>query len=242
MILKVIASSSKGNAYILDNGKHQLLIECGVKMQDIKAALDFDLTKIAGCLISHEHSDHSKCVKDVIGCGIDVYASKGTNEANKLIKSHRIHSCEPLKPFEIMDFQIYPFPVEHDCAEPFGYVIYDLISKQRVLFATDTHMLQYKFKNVDHYLIECNYDEDTISQNNKNGTLEGFRYQRILDSHMGLNTLVDAIKSHTGTPKTITLIHLSDQNINEGTVTTRIYKEFGLMPNIADTGITIELT
>lgn len=242
MILKVIASSSKGNAYVLDNGRHQLLIECGVKVKEIKSALDFDFSRVIGCILSHEHSDHSNCISNLIYFGIDIYTSAGTYEALKIDLSHNTHVCKSMIPFEVGTYKIMPFDIEHDCPEPFGYLIIDTISKQRLLFVTDTKFIKYNFKNINHYLIECNYDDDTLYHNLQNGFLEAFRYNRIIESHMGLNTLVDAIKSHTGIPKTIALIHLSDQNVNVATVAARIFNEFGLTPNIADSGLTINLT
>lgn len=241
MKLYIAASGSKGNCYILDNGQDKLLLDCGVSLKEIKKALDFDLN-VRACLLTHIHADHSKSAKDLMGCGIDVYSSFGTHTALDSGRNHRAVHCSNLKTFLAGSFQVMPFTVEHDCIEPFGYVIQDMVSGQRVLFATDTAYLRFNFKKIDHYLIECNYDDETIAQNAQKGSLDEFRYKRIVESHMGLNTLIEAIKSHKSTPKTITLIHLSDQNINEKKASSKIYAEFGLLPSIADAGVTIDLT
>lgn len=55
MLLRVIASGSSGNGYILENDKEALIIECGCSLKDIKIALDFNIRKIVGCIVSHEH-------------------------------------------------------------------------------------------------------------------------------------------------------------------------------------------
>ena len=56
MRLKVVSSSSKGNAYILsDNTGDSIIIECGMPIKKIQQALDFKLQGVQGCLISHEH-------------------------------------------------------------------------------------------------------------------------------------------------------------------------------------------
>ena len=55
MHLKVINSSSKGNGYVLESNTDSLLIECGVKFKQIQSTLNYDLSSIKGCLISHEH-------------------------------------------------------------------------------------------------------------------------------------------------------------------------------------------
>lgn len=53
--LKVINSCSGGNSYILQSDTGSLLIECGVPFKRIQKALDFDLSNVQGCLISHAH-------------------------------------------------------------------------------------------------------------------------------------------------------------------------------------------
>ena len=51
-----IASSSRGNCYIVEaEGNKPLLIEAGIPIKKIREALNFGLSNLAGCLISHEH-------------------------------------------------------------------------------------------------------------------------------------------------------------------------------------------
>ena len=58
MKLIVLGSSSSGNCYILDNGKEALIIEAGIRFQEVKKALDFNLRKVVGCVVTHAHNDH----------------------------------------------------------------------------------------------------------------------------------------------------------------------------------------
>ena len=81
MQLKILGSSSAGNCYIFDNGDECLLLECGVNYRDIQVAVDFDMNKISGCLVSHEHGDHIKSISKVLGARIPCYMSKGTARA-----------------------------------------------------------------------------------------------------------------------------------------------------------------
>lgn len=55
MILKINGSSSTGNQYILEGNSSTLLIEAGIPMKKVKIAVDFNISKIRGVLISHEH-------------------------------------------------------------------------------------------------------------------------------------------------------------------------------------------
>jgi metal-dependent hydrolase (beta-lactamase superfamily II) len=55
MKLKVLSTGSVGNCYILENENEALVIDAGVRFLDIKKAVNFDLGKMNGALISHEH-------------------------------------------------------------------------------------------------------------------------------------------------------------------------------------------
>ncbi len=57
MVLKVISSGSKGNGYILENDNEALLLECGCNFKSVNEAINFNVSKISGCLITHEHLD-----------------------------------------------------------------------------------------------------------------------------------------------------------------------------------------
>lgn len=241
MILNVLSSGSHGNCFVIDNDRHQLIVECGINIKKIKRALDFDLNSVGGCLITHEHGDHASAAWDIVNSGIDIYASEGTLKGLRLNSNHRTHAVKPLEIFNVATYKVFPFDVHHDSKEPMGFVIYDTISRQRLLFVTDTHMLKYQFKNIDHYVVECNYDEETLEANLTSNYLEPSRYSRVKDTHMGLETLIKALKSHGGSPKTITLIHLSDTNSNWGNITKRIVQEFGIVPNVAESDQILEL-
>ena len=58
MVLRVLGSSSAGNCYILDNGKEALVLECGVSLSKVKESVGYDISRIAGAFVSHEHNDH----------------------------------------------------------------------------------------------------------------------------------------------------------------------------------------
>jgi phosphoribosyl 1,2-cyclic phosphodiesterase len=55
MELKVLGSSSVGNCYLLVGQESTLIIEAGVRFHLVKKALNFDLTKVVGVLVSHSH-------------------------------------------------------------------------------------------------------------------------------------------------------------------------------------------
>lgn len=63
MEIKVIASSSSGNCYFVSDGITNLLIEAGVNLNRIRKYVN--PSSLSGCLISHEHLDHSKYAKEI---------------------------------------------------------------------------------------------------------------------------------------------------------------------------------
>ena len=75
--IKVLGSSSQVNAYILECQNETLLLELGVSWKDIVKALNFDLSKIVACVVTHQHSDHAKSIKDAIKAGFPVYSTYG---------------------------------------------------------------------------------------------------------------------------------------------------------------------
>lgn len=55
MLMKCIASGSKGNSYALISNDEILLLEAGMNLLEVKRKIDFQISKVVGCVISHEH-------------------------------------------------------------------------------------------------------------------------------------------------------------------------------------------
>lgn len=241
MRLKVLGSSSSGNCYILEAKDEILILECGVKFSEVKKAIDFNINKVAGCLITHEHGDHSKYVNDVLDACIDVWLSEGTMHNLKL-KSSRLPLLLESKCIQtIGSFRIMPLDVKHDCAEPFCFVL-DHPESGIILFATDTYYLPYKFDNLSHVLIECNYSKNILDRNFQEGIVAPSVRNRIIESHMSLDTCKEALLANDLTQvKEIILIHLSDSNSNEEQFVKEIKSVTGKRVFAAKKGFEIEL-
>jgi len=212
MKLKIVASSSKGNFYILESNKHKLLLECGINIKEIKKALKFDFKNIDGCLCSHSHLDHAKSAKEIMNLGIDLYTSKGTAEALGL-KHHRLNKVSDLIPFELETFRIIPFETQHDAKEPLGYLIQEKATGETVLFATDTYYIKYMFPGINYIMVECNYIKGILQDNIDKGLIPKAMYKRLLNSHFELNNVKEFLRANdlSNTVK-IVLLHLSDGN------------------------------
>ena len=81
MKLMVLGSNSAGNCYIIQDENEALILEAGIKFSEVLKGLNFNISKVAACIITHEHGDHFNFVNDFLGRNIPTYASKGTWEA-----------------------------------------------------------------------------------------------------------------------------------------------------------------
>ena len=239
MRLKVIGSGSAGNAYLLYNNKEALLIECGIRVKYIKEALDYDLAKLAGCLISHEHLDHCKSARQLLDAGIDLYSSRGTLTALGIQQHHRCHTVDN-QPFQMGNFLVMAFDVKHDAAEPVGFLI-EHDETGLILFLTDSYFVPYTFPGLTNIMVEVNYDQEILDAKTAAGGRPAFLRKRIMSSHMNLDTCKDLLLANDLTAvNNILLIHLSDSNADEKKFIRDIYELTGKTVKVANAGMDIE--
>lgn len=215
MDIKIVASGSKGNCYIVSDGVTSLMLDCGIPIKKVLIACNFKMKTIAGCLITHSHGDHVKSAKAVADYGVKVYASGGCLEAVKL-QGPYFKVVKSLVQFQVGSFIILPFDVQHDAPEPLGFLIYSTHTKEKLLYFTDTYYLKYKFKGLTHIMAECNYSKDKLEESIDKGYVPRVLKNRLLSSHMSLEHLLELLKANDlSKVKQIYLLHLSDNNSDE---------------------------
>ena len=235
-MIKVLASGSKGNCYLIKTKKESLILELGIGFREILKGLNFNLNDVVGCLVSHKHKDHSRSIVQAVKRGLDVYCNEDV--ANGVKDNRRINIIEPLKKLKIGNFTILPFDCQHtnsDGAEcpNLGFLIQHK-ELGKIIFVTDTYYLKYTFSDVDHILIECNYTERDLDN------LPSYRL-RVLKSHMSLEILKDTLKTWgLSSTKDITLIHLSEINGDNKYFKEEMEKATGCLVNIAIPKLKIE--
>lgn len=240
MKLKVLASGSKGNCYLLQLKDETLILECGIRFREIVEGLDFNLENVVGCLVTHEHKDHSKSIENLNKNGIDVYASKGTYESLG-IEHHRAKVIESEKLFKVGNFTIMPFETKHDAKEPLGFLI-NHKEIGNLLFITDSYYCEYNFNNLNHILVECNYSKNILDENIENGVIPVSLRNRIVKSHFSLNNVIDFLKSNDlSKVKNLLLIHLSSSNSDSYYFIQETAKATGLAIDVAREGLEIYL-
>lgn len=231
--ITTLASSSKGNCYRIDDGSTPLLLEVGIPYKEIQKKLDFKTREIKGCLISHEHKDHSKAAADVMKAGIDCYMSQETAEAIEAA-GHRVKIIKAQQQFTIGTWTILPFEAQHDAAEPLGFLLANQAG-EKLLFATDTYYVKYRFHGLTHIMIECNYAPDILQANVEAGKVPVAMKNRLLQSHFSLDNVKEFLKANDlSQVREIHLLHLSDGNSNADRFKSEIQRLTGKMVYVAE--------
>lgn len=216
-----LASSSKGNAYLISDGNTNILMECGLTMKELRHRSPVPLSCLDAVFITHEHMDHAKCAGKLCSMGIPVYMSAGTAEALELEDANCI---EPHETIDVGNFRIIAFDTYHNTAQPFGYAIEDVGTGERMLFAIDTVNLNVRIPHLTEIAIECNYADVLLGRLTK---LPDKVKERIRRSHMEVETAIKYL--HTldlGYVKTIWLLHMSSASGDAGRFKARFEQEF----------------
>jgi phosphoribosyl 1,2-cyclic phosphodiesterase len=236
MELKILSSSSLGNCYIMEGEREALVIEAGVSLDLVKRAVDFKISKIKGCIVSHRHQDHSRYISRFLQSSIPVYV----NSSNAMtFKDWR----KPIayvenKSFHIGEFKIKAFPLKHDvpCS---GF----LVSHPECgvfCFVTDTQSVPYHFPGLNHLLLEINYSDEILDDNILNDRIPAVVRNRVQNAHMSLDTAKFFLYSQDlSAVQDIILIHLSAGNSNAVQFQREIQENTGKKVIIADKDMTI---
>ncbi len=165
-------SGSSGNSLYVESNKTKLLVDCGESAKKIVnslADIDVDIEKIDAILVTHEHIDHVKSLGTLSKkYNIPIYTNIETlnampEQVNK-IKTENINIFDFSKDFEIGDFQIHPFSIPHDAANPCAFNIF--YNNKKMSIATDIgHITPEIIKNLEKssfMLLESNYDPNIL--------------------------------------------------------------------------------
>ena len=201
-VLKFIplASSSAGNAYLLDDGQSVLLLECGLsyrRLGQLVRAAGYTVSQLAGCLVSHEHNDHARCWDKLLAAGIPVILSHGTAQALGA------DGATLLAP-----------DVGQDCSEPMqvGYLVRGS-DGEKLVFAIDTGNIRYRFPGVNILAIEANYQEDILARCTR---MPEATVKRVRNTHLEIGQLCGYLSTlPLQQCREIYLLHLSDANSDE---------------------------
>lgn len=217
-------SSSKGNGYILEHDGKKLIIECGIPVREMLAALGHDIKNCHECIVSHSDGDHLGYAMGYMR----YFNVRSTTEA-----ADRIYGVLPMlkeRKYQLTPFDVTPLHVEHT-VECLSFVIQ--CGKEKILFATDLCDFPYHIPDLTAILIECNYSSELREQ----ALLRGEDVRSRSDGHMELSTCIGVLKRlRTIYLNKVVLLHLSDSLSDEEMFKERIYRETGIRAEVAGRG------
>lgn len=228
-----LASSSKGNCYLVESGGvAPLLLECGIPMKRIREGLNFCLSGIAACFVSHGHGDHAKAVPDLLKAGVDVYLPEAAAEVLGVDGHHRANMITYGRQETVAGWTVLPFELRHD-VQAAGFLIADPAG-EKLLFVPDTAWIKNRFPGVSIMAVECNYCGDTLSGNIQRGAIPQVVGRRVRRSHMSLDTVIEFLKANDlSRCREIWLLHLSDGNSDEELMRRRVQECTGIATHVA---------
>lgn len=180
MRLNVVGTGSSGNCYILEDDGKYLILDAGVQTKRIINAVRYNTLNVLGCLVTHEHGDHASGVAGLLKYGIPCYGTPGTAKAVPGVDGN----CGADRVRQIGQYLVKEIPVNHDAAEPCGFLIFNQRTGERMLYATDTYYLLNRFPHIHYWLIECNYCDELLTEDT-NPVIA----RRLKTSHMSLDSL-----------------------------------------------------
>jgi ribonuclease BN (tRNA processing enzyme) len=164
------------------------------------------------------HKDHSLSIPNAIKNGLSVYSCQGVQSIHSDVKVLQ----SGLKT-QIGAFLVQPIPMQHN-VECIGFLIITP-DKQKILFATDTNSIPYRFKNLNHILVESNYSDELIIDN----MCEDKYSRSASENHMEINDTIDFVKNnYSSSLMNIVLLHLSSGNADEKLFTEKVKYELGM--------------
>lgn len=170
MRLGVLASGSRGNAFVVEHDGCSVFIDAGLSGKRHMERLllsGFPDVRPQLLLLSHEHSDHAKSAGVLARkWGIPICATSGTLDACGRTLG-RIPGAEVLENGSGIDlgrFTVTAFSVAHDAADPSGYIIeWDC---GRLGIATDlgrsSSLVEESLSGCTAVVLEFNHDEDML--------------------------------------------------------------------------------
>jgi len=222
MILDVIATGSSGNSYLLRNGKECLIIEMGVPLKDVKIALDFNIRHIVGAVVSHKHKDHFGYHAEYEKIGVKAFYPWMREEESVKYGGFKIQAFK--NPHG--DIVSYGFYIKH---EDMG----------KMLFLTDLEYCPYDMSNlnVNHILVECNYQQDMIDMDAPN-------FKHKVQGHMSFDTCKEFVRHNISKHlQTVMLIHSNPYTLDENMAVKQIKDMIDYDVNVlcAEAGLQITL-
>ena len=149
--------------------------------------------------------DHSRSLKDFKSMGIPVFAPYEKFEPHFYTKIYG--------EFEVKDFPLTTTDNRwtHTNADGSECPCYGFLITHkemgRMLYVTDTNLIKWRFKSINHILLGVNYDNDLIDNE------DSAKMNHVYRGHMSIDTACEFVKSNNSNDlKNVIMCHLSSEN------------------------------
>lgn len=219
-----LGSGSSGNCCYIGTSRGGILIDAGIKREEVEATLasyGIKMEAIKGLLLTHDHSDHVHYAYNIVRNNKHIRIFCTNRVLNGLLRRHSIskrikeYHTPIFKeiPFKILDFDITAFDVPHDGLDNMGFSID--FDDRRFVLATDlgavTERARHYMSEADYLVIEANYDLQMLLH----GKYPEYLKARIQTDHGHLDNMQTAAFLREichGRLKYVFLCHLSKDN------------------------------
>lgn len=202
--IKVYGTGSSGNCMLIETSGARILIDVGLP----PSRIDDSLSTLDAIFLTHEHGDHNQFAASISSTyEIPVYGSQGTIDGTPGLLKRLTKVLESHKTYTVKGIYVVPFRVEHDAAEPFGYLFMNEF-KEKLLFVSETGCLQKVKAKADIYIVEANYSRALIESDYDAGKINAKLYNRIF-SPVGHTPVEDAIDFALRVPDNKVIFHHS---------------------------------
>jgi phosphoribosyl 1,2-cyclic phosphodiesterase len=228
LVVVPLGSGSRGNATYVGDGRHGVLVDCGLSTRQIMARLDaagLGGAPIDAVLITHEHTDHigaagvlDRHLAKQRGVPCPFFLTKGTHDA--LPTSLRPTDVRLVRPGErigLAGLTLQPHTVPHDTADPVAWTIE--AHGVRAGVVTDLghapRATEALLATLDVAVVEFNHDEQLLLDGSYPWPLK----QRIRGRHGHLSNRQAARlvrEGARGRLRHLVLGHLSEENNTPG--------------------------
>ncbi|MBI9072675.1 MAG: MBL fold metallo-hydrolase [Melioribacteraceae bacterium] len=225
--IKVLGSSSSGNATLIWNSKGGVLIDCGFTLRNMTEKLEeinLSFKDISCLLISHMHSDHvnNAVINRLVNENIQILLNykllapirQKYSAINKAVKKGLVKLFNE-EELIVNGFRIKNFQVPHDShGGCYGFNI--VYNGQKISIATDIgysdNSIIERFYNSDLIVLESNHDDEMLHNSGRPHMLiERIKNIGHLSNEQCGEILSTVAENSENIPKQIILAHLSKE-------------------------------
>ena len=193
--------------------------------------MDWNIRNVVGCIVSHAHSDHRKSVKDFEAMGIPVFTPYISLKPMRMGKEFKIQAFD----LTTVDGRWTHTNADGSECPCYGFLITHP-DMGRMIYATDTELIKWRFKNVNHILLGVNYDPELLSGDDA-------KKNHVVRGHMSIDTACEFVKANASDQlQNVIMCHLSAENADKDSFINKMQKAV-LNANVcvAEPGMELEL-